>query len=100
MSTHALARGRAECCFTTGTAVVGLELLHLWQLASYRNQMFALTIRSMSVKAMLRQPKAPNCGWEKKPSCYCRGRILESAEYASIDWFVRPDSRLLQCCAN
>ncbi len=51
-------RGRSEGvtdCFTTGTAMVGLELLHLWQLASYRNQMFALTIRSMSVNAMLRQ---------------------------------------------
>ena len=66
MSTHELARarerggaglrarvvrGRSEGvtdCFTTGTAMVGLELLHLWQLASYRNQ--------MSVNAMLRQP--------------------------------------------
>ena len=78
MSTHGLARARESgawgaCersegvtdCFTTGTAMVGLELLHLWQLASYRNQMFALTIRSMSVNAMFRQLSA-NCDADGK----------------------------------
>ena len=37
---------------------------------------------------------------QKKRGCYRCSRLLESAEYASTDWLLRPDGRLFQRCAN